>query len=300
VTQDFVESEIQRFNQDPATYLGELMGNGTILGADIASGVASGGVAPVVRRGLREGLGGAIDNPRPDTPNPPAANAPAPLPHPDAPSGPPRTAAPDGTNNAPPTGAPVHPNGQAERDTTVAPAPPAPRRVDTNDQRADRPGAAPTTSRRTDAVESRRSGNRFLPPDVRKRIEDGNEFNRQRRPYYPHNEVRLGNNKVVDSYVPGMEIVERKHTQLAEVRPETALGYLRMLSTKYAPGQRIANTPANRNTFAYRLDQLGQLISGQQVLEVPVQNAPVPSAVLDAAEALDIIIRDPNGKVYNP
>jgi hypothetical protein len=128
-------------------------------------------------------------------------------------------------------------------------------------------------------------------------MEAGNEFNRQMRPHYPYNEVRLDNNKVMDSYRPGQEIVERKFTQLSNIQPKTAQSYLNQLARQYPPGARIANTPANRAAFP---GMIGQAIRGRQILEVPVQNKPVPEGVLQAADRLGIIIRDPNGKVYGP
>ena len=53
--------------------------------------------------------------------------------------------------------------------------------------------------------------------------------------------------------------------------------------------------------FARRLDALGQVgtrLDGRLVLEVPVQTAPVPRAVLDFATEHEIVIRDIAGKVY--
>jgi hypothetical protein len=260
---------------------------------------------------IAKGPNGEV-TPHPDAPAAPApaparkpdqVQQPAPTPEraPDAPPGaqtPDRTPA-DSSSTRAPDGSDRH------RDTTVVPATPAPRRVDNGDRSTDtgttdRSGTSRTTSRNTDAADSRRAGNRSLPPAVRQRLEAGNEFNRQNRPRYPHNEVRLGNNKVVDSYRPGREIVERKNTQLAQVSPETAIGYLRMLSKKYPQGQQIANTEANRRIFANSPYLLGQPISGAHILEVPVQNAPVPRAVIEEANKRDIIIRDPNGTEYNP
>jgi hypothetical protein len=136
-----------------------------------------------------------------------------------------------------------------------------------------------------------------LPPGVREQMEAGNEFNRQMRPNYPYNEIRLDNNKVMDSYRPGQEIVERKFTQLSDIQPETAQGYLNQLANQYPPGARIADTPANRASMP---GLIGQPIRGRQFLEVPVQNKAVPEAVLQAADKLGIIIRDSNGKVYGP
>jgi len=40
-------------------------------------------------------------------------------------------------------------------------------------------------------------------------------------------------------------------------------------------------------------------IDGQMILEVPVQNNPIPQSVLDEATKWDIDIRDVQGTVYN-
>ena len=43
----------------------------------------------------------------------------------------------------------------------------------------------------------------------------------------------------------------------------------------------------------------GRTLQGQQYLEVPVQNQPIPQAVLDAATDADVLIRDVAGRIYN-
>jgi hypothetical protein len=106
----------------------------------------------------------------------------------------------------------------------------------------------------------------------------------------------LGTGKIVDSYNPGEEIVERKHTQLANVKLETAISYVASLPQKYAPGEMIADTPGNRERYP---DLVGEALDGIMVLEVPVQNAPVPAAILELAAELDVTIRDVNGKEYH-
>jgi hypothetical protein len=108
--------------------------------------------------------------------------------------------------------------------------------------------------------------------------------------------VVLSTGKVVDSYNPDEEIVERKHSQLAEIKPETAIGYLQSLPQKYAPGKTIADTPGNREHYP---DLVGQPLRGSMILEVPVQNAPVPRAILEKAAELGVVIRDVNGKEYH-
>jgi hypothetical protein len=296
---------------------------GRALGSNAFALIPGAGALAKLRT-LRRALQSTQTNKGPNgdvTPDPNAAQQPPAQQPPAAPPaqkpepGPQPAQAPDATpgaqspgpapNDGSPTGVPAHSDG--DRDTNLVPAP-APRRIDNRidnrtDNRAENGADNRVDNRADDTDRSAANGTaakRSLPPAVRQRIEAGNEFNRQMRPRYPHNEVRLGNNKRVDSYVPGREIVERKHTQLAEVRPETAIGYLRMLSNKYPAGQRIANTEGNRGIFANRPDLLGRPIAGRQVLEVPVQKAPVPRSVIDEANARGIIIRDSAGKVYNP
>ena len=43
----------------------------------------------------------------------------------------------------------------------------------------------------------------------------------------------------------------------------------------------------------------GNILDGQMILEVPVQEAKISAKVLDYAKKNDIIIRDVNGKIYN-
>ncbi|MFL6140600.1 MAG: hypothetical protein ACJ72N_01865 [Labedaea sp.] len=100
----------------------------------------------------------------------------------------------------------------------------------------------------------------------------------------------------VDSYVPGEEIVSRKHTQLADVQEGTAVGYLRELANTYGPGTIVADTPTNRRDLGG--EAIGHPMDGDMVLEVPVQRNGVPPAVLAEARRLGIIIRDENGHTY--
>lgn len=141
---------------------------------------------------------------------------------------------------------------------------------------------------------------------LRRRIEEGNEFNRRREPYYEEqggaNEVHVeprserGQYPRVDSYVPGEEIVSRKHTQLSDVQEGTAVGYLRELANTYGPGTIVADTPTNRRDLGD--EAIGQPMDGDMVLEVPVQRDGVPPAVLAEARRLGIIIRDEEGNTY--
>jgi hypothetical protein len=145
-------------------------------------------------------------------------------------------------------------------------------------------------------------------PEWLRNRERGNEFNRQREPYYTErggaNEVHVGERSAkrqfprVDSYVPGEEIVSRKHTQLSEVQDRTAISYLNEFVKKYGRGTIVANTPSNKRDLG--VNPIGKPMDGELVLEVPVQtgNPPVPRSVLEAAEDLGITIRDEKGNTY--
>jgi hypothetical protein len=136
-------------------------------------------------------------------------------------------------------------------------------------------------------------------PSWLKRLEEGNAFNKERAPFYEHNELYVeqptGSGYYrVDSYDTNLnEIVSRKHTQLGEVSEDTALRYVRELGAKYTPGTPIADVPSTPPWLR------GELLTGKQVLEVPPQSAPIPQTVLDEATRLNIEIRDVNGDVYN-
>lgn len=136
------------------------------------------------------------------------------------------------------------------------------------------------------------------------RLNEGVQFNRDNWDRYEFNEVYLDNGTRVDSINitdGAAEIVSRKHTQLAEVQPSTALSYLNELATKYPPGARIADTPGNQDrpgTAGQPIPE-GTRLGGPQILEVPVQNGPIPQAILDRANDLGIIIRDVEGREYN-
>ncbi|MFC4564675.1 hypothetical protein ACFO4E_22685 [Nocardiopsis mangrovi] len=146
------------------------------------------------------------------------------------------------------------------------------------------------------------------PEWLRELRDAGNQFNSDREPYYTArggaNEVHVGERTAgnqyqrVDSYIPGEEIVSRKYTQLSEVQEGTAIGYLRELSNHYGPGTEIADTPSNRRDLGD--DAVGEGLEGQMYLEVPAQTNAVPDSVLREAERLNIIIRDENGRVWDP
>lgn len=96
-----------------------------------------------------------------------------------------------------------------------------------------------------------------------------------------------------DSWTPGSEIREHKHTQFSEISLDTALNYLTQLWSKYPPGAVVADVPSSRSRGI-----AGQPLSGKQVLIVPEQIAPIPREILEMAEGFDIEIRDINGHVY--
>lgn len=156
-------------------------------------------------------------------------------------------------------------------------------------KRTDAPTPTPTTPK----------PKKPIPPGVRKRMEEGNEFNRQREPIYTAkgggNELTLDNGKRVDSYVPGKEIVSRKHTDLSKVKEDTAIGYLRELDNKYSPGSTLKDTPHARTQIG---DDVAKPMRGDPILEVPPQPNGVPENVLKEADRLGITIRDSDGKVY--
>nr|WP_242313727.1 hypothetical protein [Bacillus cereus group sp. BfR-BA-01355] len=102
-----------------------------------------------------------------------------------------------------------------------------------------------------------------------------------------------GKKYVVDSYIPGEEIVSRKFTQLAEVKEKTALSYLSEFTKKYSSGSEVSSGKFNPNALK------GGRLDGELILEIPVQTKPVPQKIIEEANEKGIIIRDINGKVYN-
>ncbi|GAA4283585.1 hypothetical protein GCM10022261_11160 [Brevibacterium daeguense] len=97
----------------------------------------------------------------------------------------------------------------------------------------------------------------------------------------------------VDGYFPGSEIIELKPSlQLANA--SEARQALRQLAGKYGPGTEIPDIPSTREAGL-----AGGQLDGDLVLEVPVQNGPVPQSVLDEADRLNVTIRDAEGNVLN-
>ncbi|MBY0563044.1 MAG: LysM peptidoglycan-binding domain-containing protein [Hyphomonadaceae bacterium] len=137
-------------------------------------------------------------------------------------------------------------------------------------------------------------------PGWLQRVLDGVRFDREQGVRYPYNQVYIddpsGGYRILDSYNPEAgEIVSRKLTQLWNIAPETAIGYITEAATKYAVGRTIANVPTARDRYP---GLIGRQLLGQVYLEVPVQTAPVPPVVLSAAAGNGVIIRDVEGNIY--
>jgi hypothetical protein len=134
-------------------------------------------------------------------------------------------------------------------------------------------------------------------PQWLRRLDASNAFNPERAVAYPYNEVYI--NKPggagyyrLDSYSPAAgEIVSRKFTQFADMQPQTALGCINEIYAKYPVGGVVANVPSSG-----RLS--GQILRGQYILEVSVQERPIAPSVLDGANRAGVLIRDVNGRIY--
>jgi hypothetical protein len=140
-------------------------------------------------------------------------------------------------------------------------------------------------------------------PQWLKTIEEGNNFNANRKDAFPYNEIYLektgGSYVRLDSYDPVVsEITSRKFSQLSDVNESTAISYLNELNNKYPPGTKIAEVPSNLTGSNQGILSSGDNITGQMILEVPVQLNGIPQSVLDKADDLLILIRDVNGNVY--
>jgi hypothetical protein len=151
----------------------------------------------------------------------------------------------------------------------------------------------------TQSVSNRSSGRkRDLPAFVLQRFRDGQQFNLDNRHRYPHHEVEVsveGRKYRVDSLdLKKKEIVSRRLTQLSQIGEKTAIGYFNEFTRKYSPGSVITSSPFNPR----KLHQTK--LKGTLIFEVPVQRNAIPKAIIDAAKARGIRIRDVKGKVYNP
>jgi hypothetical protein len=125
----------------------------------------------------------------------------------------------------------------------------------------------------------------------------GQEFEAAQRGVYEAEQLRLENGKVLDGYTEGDVIVSRKRTQLWEVTPETAEEYINEFLDKYGPGNLVSDDPYNVTHYPHLV---GTRLRGQMILEVPVQEHPVPEGLWRWAERWGILIRDDTGHVYNP
>lgn len=99
-----------------------------------------------------------------------------------------------------------------------------------------------------------------------------------------------GSYRRVDSYIPNKEIVSRKFTQLSEVLESSAIKSANEAVAKYGPGTLVTDVPSGHEKLGS--DGVGKPLVGKLYLEVPPQNNPVPEAVLEAAEDLDVRIRE--------
>ncbi|CVK15692.1 intein N-terminal splicing region [Apibacter mensalis] len=135
-------------------------------------------------------------------------------------------------------------------------------------------------------------------PEWLKKIVKGNYFNYIRQSFYKRiggfNEVVLQTGKRLDSYIPGVEIVSRKFTQLGKVTERTAKKYIDEITSKYAPGTVIKNTKRNAEAIARGGDKL----KGKMILEVPRQTEKISKEVLEYAAKRNVTIRDVSGKIY--
>lgn len=123
----------------------------------------------------------------------------------------------------------------------------------------------------------------------------GHQFNAAQWHRFEANEITLENGKRLDSYIHGDIIVSRKNSQLADLEPSTVHQYLREFVTKYPKEMVVKDTVKARTEFP---QLIGKQLKGRHVLEVPVQAAPVPQAVLDAAQQARVQIRDITGHWY--
>lgn len=136
-------------------------------------------------------------------------------------------------------------------------------------------------------------------PEWLLRVQAGNQFNKDRVGVYEFDEVYIekpdGSGYYrLDSYSPGSgEIVSRKNTQFSEIQEQSGVNYINEFTRKYPDGANIANVPSNVTN-----DLVGQKLTGDMILEIPVQNSPIPQTVLDAATNAGVIIRDIDGNIY--
>ncbi|PZU42156.1 MAG: hypothetical protein DI571_11825, partial [Arsenicicoccus sp.] len=75
------------------------------------------------------------------------------------------------------------------------------------------------------------------------------------------------------------QIISRKLTQLGDVQPTTAFGYIDELVTKYPDGATVADVPSTQMSGL-----AGQRLQGEMVLQVPPQaGGSIPDEVAEYA-----------------
>jgi RsiW-degrading membrane proteinase PrsW (M82 family) len=136
---------------------------------------------------------------------------------------------------------------------------------------------------------------RPMPQQISGRLREGRASRVSWRPRYPAHTVILADGRKFDAYLPHRAIVSRKFSQLGQVVPETAIGYLLEALRGFTPGDVLADTPYNRSNFR---TLVGTKLRGEVRLEAPVQETPIPAEVLEAAEQLGVVIVDEAGTVY--
>ena len=112
---------------------------------------------------------------------------------------------------------------------------------------------------------SAKKGRKLTWTEVKALFKRGQDFNEKARGIYKYNEVTLKNGKRLDSYKPGQEIISRKATTLADIKPETFKSYLHELINKYPKGAEI-NAPKFGNLFK------DKILDGDYYLEIPLSN----------------------------
>jgi len=148
-------------------------------------------------------------------------------------------------------------------------------------------------------------------PDWMRRVFAGSQFDWAQQHRYTANQVWIdhldGQGNLVgrfrlDSMNPLEEVVSRKLTDLSAVTEATARSYIDEILDKYNPGRAnlvVADTPANQAQLGHLDDVIGRPMTGERVLEVPVQPNGIPQAVLDYATEKVVTIRDVTGHSYN-
>ncbi|WP_430543252.1 hemagglutinin repeat-containing protein [Xanthomonas sacchari] len=134
-------------------------------------------------------------------------------------------------------------------------------------------------------------------PEWLKRLDDGNDFNKEQAKNYPYNEVYVVNPEGgyyrVDSYDPAAgEIISRKYTQLSEISEDAAKGYIREAVKKYSYGTEIADVKSTASELK------GTTLQGKLILEVPEQKSGIAQSLIDYARNMGVEIRDVSKKVY--